>query len=167
MIRLVMTGAIVVGCTMAGRALSSGQTRRARLLTDVMDAAQILRVHMLDRLLPVNAALSMSASPLLRKLGQEMVSGKCASDAWNALSAREHRHGGLLDSMTGSDMAALSMLFDGLGESGRVEQEKRFQSAIREMGRLEEEARRSGSESARLYTTLGMLTGLALAVGVL
>ena len=52
----------------------------------------------------------------------------------------------------------------GLGADARAGQEALFQTALRELGRLEAEAARSGAEKGRLYATLGLLFGLMLAI---
>ena len=54
-----------------------------------------------------------------------------------------------------------------LGRGGREEQKRLFETALRELGRLEEEAALQGQRQNRLYTSLGALAGAAVAVGFL
>ncbi len=164
MMRFILFCAVAAGCAAAGHAVSAGQERRARTLGEVMDAAQLLQVRMLDRLLSVSAALSMSECSLMRMMGERTACGASPTEVWEELSREESRRGGMLDCMTREDMDALTLLFDGLGESGRGEQERQFRAAIREIGRLEEEARKQKGSGARLYTALGLFFGMTLAV---
>ena len=165
--KILLTLIVTIGCAWAGYSIAAGQVRRIRLLGELADATELLRVHMLEQLFPMASALSMSDSAAMRMSGTEMSEGKSSKEAWQAVMRHERRRGGVLDSLTREDCGALTRLFDGLGESGRSEQERHIAIALRELRRLEENARREYAGNVRLYTTLGMLTGLALAVGVL
>jgi stage III sporulation protein AB len=129
-----------------------------------MDGLQMLKVHMLDRLLPLGAALEKSQSYLLKETG--LLMGNCgAREAWQALRSRETRRGGRLDSLTADDLETLDAFFDGLGSAGRSEHKAIFDAAIKALGRLEAGARKDGAERVRLYTTLGALAGVAILIG--
>jgi stage III sporulation protein AB len=121
--------------------------RRAAALRQAMDAMQLLRIQMLERLLPLHAALE-----------------KSGFEPFHAEAAQLTKRGAMLDCLTADDLNALAQLFDGLGMTSRAEQEVLFSSALREVGRLESEAAKSGAEKGKLYTTLGLLCGLMLAI---
>ena len=149
-----------LGAALAGRSLASACARRGRALRQAMDALQLLRIQMLDRRLPLHAALDHARSDVLRRVGERVAAGEDAASSWRALLPSLTRRGGALDCLTQEDVSTLTAFFDGLG----AEQEALFQTALRELGRLEAEAARSGAEKGRLYATLGLLFGLMLAI---
>ena len=161
------TALAVLAATLAaliGRSLGAVPARRARVLREAMDALQILRVRMLERLLPLHTALAQSRFEAFRRTGERMAAGEDANGAWRALLPALARRGGPLDCLSREDLAALTALFDGLGMGARAEQEGLLSGTARELGRLEAEAAKYGAEKARLYATLGLLFGLMLAV---
>ena len=93
-----------------------------------------------------------------------MAAGGDAAGAWRVLLPAFSRRGGVLDCLAQEDMAALAALFEGLGIGARAEQEALLSKTARELGRLEGEAAKAGAEKGKLYTTLGLLCGLMLAI---
>lgn len=166
MVRLALGCAVIVFCTMAGRAFAGGNARRAKLLAEMMDALQMLRVHMLDRLMPLGTALSRSQSHILNEMGTA-VDKTGAAAAWSEIKSRELRRGGRLDCLSGRDIQVLDGLFEALGTTGRSEQKPVIDGAIKELGILEAEARSKSGEKSRLYTTLGALAGVAVVIGMI
>ena len=164
--KLMLSGAVMLLCTMAGRTFAARNARRARLLAEFMDALQMLRVHMLDRLMPLSAALIRSQSPVLRDMGQDIDSAGAAA-AWQKFKAREMKRGGRLDCLSQRDAQVLDELFGVLGGSGRSEQKQVIDAAIRELGILEAAARAESGEKSKLYTTLGALAGAAAVIGMI
>ena len=113
---------------------------------------------------PCTAALDHARSDVLRRVGERVAAGEDAASSWRALLPSLTRRGGALDCLTQEDVSTLTAFFDGLGADARAGQEALFQTALRELGRLEAEAARSGAEKGRLYATLGLLFGLMLAI---
>ncbi len=161
--KLVFACVIAIASMMIGRAYAGGGARRAGLLSGMMDALQIMRIAMLDRLLPLRTALAQSASPIFCSIGEQM-EARSAADAWREVRAAQRRRGGLIDCLAEEDLCALDALFDGLGSSGRAQQEVLISNALKTLGCLEAEARKKGHEKDRLYTTLGLLAGIAVAI---
>ena len=162
--RVVLVALAALGAALVGRSMASSCVRRARVLRQAMDALQVLRLQMLERRLPLHAALSASRFEALRLAGERMAAGADAKTAWEQTWRTLSRRGGALDCLAREDAEALSTLFGALGTGTRLEQEALFASALRELGRLESEAARFGAEKGRLYTTLGLLCGLMLAI---
>ena len=162
--RVVLVVLAAIGAALVGRSVAASCARRARTLRQAMDALQILRIQMLERLLPLHAALKHSRFEPLQRVGERMAGGEDAATAWRALLPALSRRGGALDSLTPEDFDALAALFDGLGAGARAEQEALFSATMRELGRLEGEASKTGAEKGKLYTTLGLLCGLMLAI---
>lgn len=165
-LKLLMSMVVVVGCALIGRAYAGGGARRAQTLSLVMDALQLLRIRMLDRLMPVRQALEGSSCAVFRSVGAGM-DGVGAAESWRRVRSEQTKHGTALDSLSEADLCALDALFEGLGISGRTEQEALISNALKSLGRLESEARKSGLDKNRLYTTLGLLAGMALALALI
>ena len=79
---------------------------------------------------------------------------------------KERRRGGTLDVLTMEDVGVLDSLFDGLGESGRDQQEMLLSGTLETMTRNLEAARTRAGEADKLYVPLGALTGLMAALVV-
>jgi len=165
MVKLALGAAIIGACAMAGRSLARVDMRRSGLLAETMDGLQLLRVHMLDDLMPVDTALARSQSYVMNAVG-ECLDGGSAYDAWQIVSRRETARGGKLDCLTAGDCEVLDRFFLRLGNSSVDEQRLIFDSAIKEMGALESASRTDGVQKNRLYTALGALAGAAAVVGL-
>lgn len=160
-------GTLILFCgAMFGRNLVSVHQRRARTLSELMDGLQVLQIHMLDHLTPVRTALERSQSGILRALG-EQIGSDSAETGWSRFCDTETTRGGRLDSLTETDLEALNRLFRTLGTTAREEQRQAFSAAVRELGRMESEARGDYQKKGRLYTIIGALAGAAVLVGVL
>lgn len=162
-IRLALGCVVTVCGALTGRALARANVRRCALLAETMDAMQLLRIHMLDSLTPLESALEKSTGYIFRETGVRM-SGSGAAQTWRELKAEERIRGGRLDCLTESDISALDRFFDMLGEGSRNEQRQVFETAIKELGALESAARGEGEKKNRLYAALGALAGAAAAV---
>ncbi len=163
-LKLAFSAISIVCCALIGRAFAKGNVRRARLLAEMMDGLQMLKVHMLDRLLPLNAALEKSQAYALRETGL-LMRGCGAREAWQKLREREMKRGGHLDSLQTDDFETLDAFFDALGSAGRSEHKAIFDAAIKSLGRLEDGVRKDSADRLRLYTTLGALAGVAVVIG--
>lgn len=162
MLRFVAAAALAASCAMAGRAVAGACVRRARTLAALIESVMRLRVDMLEKLLPLKAALG-GGHEAMRRVAEEMAGGS-ASQGW--LRARESltRRGGALDCLTAPDLEALTALFEGLGESGAAQQRILLTNALEGLEALRREADKKAREESKLYSTLGFLTGLSLAI---
>lgn len=160
-------GCMVIICgALSGRALARANIRRCALLAETMDAVQLLRIHMLDSLMPLGAALEKSAGYIFQETGR-LLADKSAAEAWRELKAAQHIRGGRLDCLAESDISTLDSFFEILGSSSREEQRHVFETVIKELGALESAARGEGEKKNRLYTALGALAGAAAVVGMI
>ena len=162
-VRIVLAGILAALCALAGRTAAAALARRKRVLSSALAALEPLKIRMLHRRLPLEAALCESEDALLRLVGEAMP-GKTALEAWDAVRIRQTKRGGLLDSLAREDCAALRAFFAQLGESGAREQEALFARTAEELGALSAQADKSCAERTRLYTSLGALLGAALAI---
>ena len=162
--RIALVVVAVVAAALAGRSVAAGCARRASTLRAAMDALQALRIQMLERHLPLHAALERSQFEPFARAGARVAGGEDAAQAWRAVQEAARKRGGKLDSLTREDAEAFETFFDGLGTGTRLAQEALFSAALRDLGRLEDEARSVGAQKSRLYTTLGLLCALMLAI---
>ena len=165
-VRLALGCVVMICGALTGRALARANIRRCTLLAETMDAMQLLRIHMLDSLMPLGAALEKSTGYIFRETGRRLA-GNSAAEAWQELKAGQQIRGGRLDCLAASDIYALDRFFDKLGASSREEQRQVFETAIKELGALESAARGEGERKNRLYTALGALAGAAAVVGLI
>ena len=165
-LKLALAAVVILCCALAGRAVAAGSLRRGRALRQIMDSLQLLRIHMLDRSLPLPLAMGQVQDTLMQTMAGALKGGSCSA-AWQRTQAQLCKKGAALDCLTGGDCLVLQELFSALGRGGREEQKRLFETALRELGRLEEESVLQGRRQSRLYTSLGALAGAAVAVGFL
>ena len=161
-LKLIFAILATLSCGLIGYAWAGPLYRRARILERLSISTDALRSSIVDVGRPLADALVSTESKLFVRLA-EMLPGKSAAKAWRELQTEERIRGGLLDSLTREDLETLDMLFAGLGSSGREEQRRLLEEVMQKLGRLSVEARVHCGEKGRLYATLGLLCGLALA----
>lgn len=165
-VRAALSAVIVGACAFAGRSLAKADMRRASMLAETMDSMQLLRIHMLDGLAPLNTALCRSNGYIMKSTG-ELMADMTVTEAWLEISAKQTVKGGRLDSLDREDIAVLDRFFYDIGRSSQEELRHIFDTTIRELGRLEAAARTGGDRKYRMYTSLGALTGLAVVVALM
>lgn len=163
-LKLILTAAVVAGCTLCGKAFTHAFRRRAQLLSELVDALKLVRIHVTRMLEPVERALRQSGSTLLEAVANEMSQTDGAAEAWRRLCFECCRRGGVADSLTERDLRALERLFESLGETGRMQQDAAIQSCAEALALARDEARTRRNEAEKLYTSMGALIGLAIAV---
>ncbi len=161
--KIMLSAVIITSCAFTGSTLSKVDMRRSNILAETMDSLHILRIHMLEGLIPLSAALSKSEGYIMKTTG-ELMNDKSVSEAWKELSEKQTVRGGRLDSLTPYDRETLDRFFFRLGKTSREEQNKCFDTTIKELGLLENSARVSGLHKQRLYASLGALAGVTVVV---
>ncbi len=162
MLRLIAAAVLSAACALAGRSMANACRRRAGTLRALIESVEKLRLSMLDKLLPLREALG-GGHPAMRRVAEVMGPGG-ASAAWLRIKADLTARGGALDCLTAPDVAALDELFSGLGESGVREQRILLSGALEALEKLRQEAEKKAREESKLYSTLGFLAGLSLAI---
>ena len=165
-IRLGAAAILVAAGALMGRALAAKLRRRADALEQLSAALKAMEHHMLDRRTPLHQALTEANHPALADAAEGLLGdpsatpGECFRRAYRTHAAR----GGNLDSFTAEDEATLFRLFDSLG-AGTAQAQR---IALQEAGRALEEhmavARKARDEKGKLYASLGVLGGMAVAV---
>lgn len=163
-LRLALAACVVVACAMCGRSLAGAAERRCRILTDLLAALRRLRIEIGSMLEPLQGALIRTDFPLFSAVAQGLKAAESASAAWLLVKERESRRGGSADCLTQHDLAALDRLFENLGESGRESQAEAIGGCIASVEASLIEAKERSEQVGKLYTSLGFLMGLALAV---
>ena len=161
--RILMATAIVAGSSLCGLAMTDAARQRARALRTLGEDIRRMRTQMLGMFAPVRDGLELSASPLLRRVGEGMAEGLSAGDAWR----RQARLPGCGAMLAREDKEALDALFGELGETGRERQDALLSSAAQRLGELLEGATEQARRAERLYGALGMLIGLLAALLVI
>lgn len=166
-VKLVLAAVITVCCAFAGRALCMKERRRVELLNGLIKAMPVLRLYMLERLEPLEAALGETHNILLLHVRESMARGMSAREAWSSEAAELTKQGAMLDSLVADDIARLDILFGELGASGLSAQRLLLDSCEQGLSVLLKEAKARADDRAKLYTNLGLLTGLAISICLL
>lgn len=165
--RIALAICVVLGCALCGRALADAARRRANTLRALSEGVKVLRIHVTGMLEPVRCALAAANCPLLSMVSGAMDDGRSAGEAWRSVRRAVMKRGGPGDALTEKDARVLDVLFDRLGQTGREEQGALIGAAQEQLETLLDAAVKRAAEAGRLYTSLGMLTGLMLALIVL
>lgn len=163
-VRLALAALIVVLCGLCGRSLAWAASRRGRLLRETLNALKLLRIQIVNHLEPLERALGQSGSPLFESVARRLGGEGSAAEAWRQTIGEEGRRGKAADSLSKGDLQALERLFDHLGESGRADQNEAIRACIASLELARDEAAEYSARIGRLYTSMGILTGLAIAV---
>jgi len=155
---------VVAGCTLCGKSFASAAERRCRLLFELLNALRLLRVGIVRYSEPLKNALRNSGSPLFARTAEALDASESIFDAWQSVKMRSMAHGCECDCLSAKELSALDRLFERLGESGRLSQDENVCACIAAIELIHEEARAQASIYGRLYTSVGFLTGLAIAV---
>ena len=161
--RVLLAAVIVAGASLCGWAMTDAARQRARALRVLREDVCRLRAQMLGMFAPVQDGLALSASPLLRRVGEGMASGLSAGEAWRRLS----RSPGCGAVLAREDREALDGLFSELGETGRERQDALLSGTADRLGELVAGASEQAKRAERLYGALGMLLGLLAALLVI
>lgn len=164
MLKGIMLVAVCVGCALTGRILANAKKRRAEVIGETLAAVRVLRLRMLNSMEPISILLRKSDSALFRDLGNSLWVGSSLAECWAQEKQRATKKGGMLDSLSAEDLEILDALFDNLGKNGRDEQNELFSGVVAQLEEAQSGARRKQVEAARMYTALGALTGVMIAI---
>lgn len=164
MLKEIMLAAIPLGGAAAGKILANAKKRRSELIGEILAAVRVLRLRMLNSMEPLSILLRKSDCLLFRDLGNSLWVGSSLQECWSLQKKQCMKKGGMLDSLTDSDSAILDALFERLGQNGRDEQNELFASVISQLEEAQLSAGRKQIEAMRLYTALGALSGIMIAI---
>ncbi len=162
--RLVAAFLLTLCGAAAGHSFAAARKRRVEQLSELVQALGRLEVKMLEKLLPLKEALIAAAHEPFKAIGASMTGARSALGAYLNQIDQLRARGGGFSSLEEEDMRALERLFEGLGMSGASEQRLLIGSVRGELERLSLAARKKAEEQAKLYTSLGLIAGLALAI---
>jgi len=162
--KIVSACMLVVGAALVARSLSGVLFRRCRMLDELIFALSSLRVSVVDRMEPIKMALTSSGARLFEWTAGEIRHDVAVAEAWKTVRHRTSVHGGIADCLGDDTLCALDTLFDYLGRTGGSRQELSIQRCISALEEIRAAEKRKLAEASRLYTRLGILTGLAVAV---
>ena len=166
-LRLTAAALLTLCGAAGGHSLASSRRLRVVQLESLLVGIGRLTVQMLEKMLPLKEALMASSCEAIAPVAANMTGGRMPLDAYlgavQGLSAR----GGALSALTEEDTQVLEKMFEGLGASGASEQRLLLTGVQAQLDRLSQAARKTAEEQAKLYTSLGLISGLALSVCLL
>lgn len=165
-VKLVAAAALTLSGAAGGHALGSARRQRVSQLSQLRQALGFLSVNMLEKMLPLRQALLSSGSPALAAVAGQM-EGLGPAQAYLAAKDRLTARDGPFSCLEAEELGVVGRLFAQLGATGAAEQRLLLREATLQLERIESRARVKADEQARLYGTLGLLAGLALAVCLL
>ena len=142
---------------MAGCAVGSVYRDRARLLKQLLTELEALESRIRAGH-PVCDALNQPDMKLLQPMAKD-IAAQGIYAAWLRLSATES-----FAAMEETERAELDGLWADMGMLDLQRQLNRFAQVRRQMQKLLEEAERDAAQHSRLFMSLGVLAGLAVAV---
>lgn len=164
MLKEIMLAAIPLGCAGVGKIFSNAKKRRAELIGEILAAVRVLRLRMLNSMEPLSILLRKSECAAFRDLGNSLWVGGTLGQCWSVQKKQYLKKGAMLDSLTEADIAVLDVLFDNLGKSGKDEQNELFAGVIAQLEEEQLSARKKQGEAVRIYTVLGALIGIMIAI---
>lgn len=152
-VRLIAASVLTLSGAGIGRALAASRRQRARNLESWLRAINRLEILMLEKLTPLKEALKACGCETFFRVGEGMESDAFA--AWKT---------GAPGGLTPEDAEAMESFFSGIGRTGVSQQRLLFQETRGQLEALFRDAQRRADEQARLYGSLGLLSGLAVAI---
>ena len=162
--RLILSAILIACGALTGLAAADGARRRLRILGRLTEAVRLLRVRMLERAEPLRSALERTEEETFGEIARTMDDLTDASAAWRRVREKLTRRGSVLDCLTENDCAALTELFDSLGQSGRAEQKLLLDAALEALKRAQMDARAQMERANRLYPAVGLLVAATAVV---
>lgn len=153
----------MLSCAGIGRALSNARKKRVEVLGDILAAARVLRLRMLNSMEPIGILLRKSESQLFCDVGKNLHEGNTLKESWLDFRGNSKRHVEL-SALTEGDLHILDVFFQGLGRSGRDEQDVLFSNVISELEEAEMQSKGKYADAAKLYTALGTLIGIGVCI---
>lgn len=144
-----------------GWAMAEGQRRRVRTLRDLTEDMAQLEDGMIQKRLPLREALSGCKSPCLRTLAEK---GDAPCAVWEEIRGKMTRPGGALDCLTREDMETLDRFVRQLGGENAERQKALLREGAQEFLAGRQAAEKRLNDEGRMYTSLGALFALALAI---
>lgn len=162
--RVALACVVVIGCALCGRSMAGSMIRRNVLAEELISALKVLRVHIVCQLEPVCEALEATGNVLFAQIAERTSDERNVYAAWRDVLCAATKRGGTADALGDRERTALDRLFKQIGASGRDEQDVAIRACISSFEVICEKTAERAATIGRLYTSLGMLIGLALAV---
>ena len=147
---------------MSGRSISLSAERHCRQLSQTIEAIRLLKLQITDRLEPVAEALMQTEFPPFQLVSSQMRDNFSAIQAWNEISSKGKGHA--VDCLNESEKKQIGYMFNRLGAGGLTEQEELISTCCIHLERALSDAQARAKEVCKLYTSLGFLTGLFIAI---
>lgn len=164
MMRITVACAIVVASALCGHSAAASQQRRCRLIAELIQAIHEMRIRMVVHLEPIETVLKNSGTTLFRNVAVRIGEYGSIYDAWISARGQLTARGCSADCLGEGEIHVLDVMFSGLGESGKHQQDLLLRTCAAELETIAKSEKNRLEQISRLYTTLGMLLGLMIAV---
>ena len=152
---------IIGACAASGSAFSYGRKRRHDALVGYLDAMRVLRIRILNSSEPLEILLGRSELGAFQSLALEIAGGKSTDEAWQTWKTRNRKE---MECLTETDVGILDEFFSHIGRTGKDEQDALFSMTLERMETASAQAKVRHAESAKTFTALGALAGIAVCI---
>lgn len=163
MIKGILLSIVLLASTGIGRTLACERRRRCEKLAELTAAMRVLRLRMLNSLEPIGILLRKSEAELFRMMGNGLSEGVGLEECWHEKRTYARKSAMLAD-LQDDDLKILDGFFEGLGKTGRDEQNELFSKVLAEMEEVYSVAKKRYEEASKLFTALGTVTGLGICI---
>lgn len=163
-LKLSLVLSIVICTTMCGRAMSNTMKRRTAFLQSIIQGLRVLSIHMTGMFENIRDSLIVSECFLLQRVGNGMEPGISANESWQKLRGKSDAGNRFIDFLRQEDIRILDRLFEQLGENGREMQKLLIEGTIQNLESVFQIAEKEMRDAEKLYTKIGFLLGLMVAI---
>ena len=162
--RIALTVILAAASTLAGRAISSGMQRRVKILDRLIHGLSLFRISAICRCVPLKYALKDADVPIMSCVADMLEESPSVSDAWHCVSMNACKRGNDWDCLAQEELMELDRLFSNLGYTSGDAMDTEISASIATLELIRNKALEQAVTTGRLYTSIGCLTGLAVAV---
>ena len=163
-LRLTAAAVLTLSGAAFGRSLSGARRLGHAQLVSLNEALSRLEVWMLQKHMPLAEALRATGHDVFDAVAQGMSTGQAPGAAFDTSEKTLRLRGGGMSCVDGEDIKRMRAFFMALGASGASEQRLLIESTRAELLLHIGKAREQAQEQAKLYMSLGLLSGLALSI---
>lgn len=163
-VKLILACAIVIACTLSGRAFADAASRRANTLTELAKALSLLQIQIVHMLQPLNIALQRTENIIFIQIAEKLQDSETVIQAWHAVFKSAAKRGGYADCLHKTEINALNAMFEALGQSVCRGEAALIHGTCEIIEQCRDEAIAENLRSHRLYVSIGALSGLAIAI---
>ena len=157
-LKIIMSAVLIAVCALTGRQTAIQHMYRADEVRRMQEDMKKLKTRTMDKKLPAGQALSDLEGRVYKRMKERM-------EKDNALSMKDAflTEGGEGETFSG-ESACISLLLGALENLRSHDQALEYERVLKDLERMEDERRKEGKEKLRLFTSLGVLTGIGIVI---